>query len=59
MQPVPDIRRTPNGAIDYDFYRAKASVLRAEAMRRPIKLAISACVRAISAALGAADVRRA
>lgn len=37
MQPVSSIRRMPNGAIDYDFYRGQARALRSQAIESLFK----------------------
>ena len=57
MTQTHDIRRHPDGSIDFDFYRASATVLRGEAMRdnRSLRMA-SAGTAVMAGAIGFALV---
>jgi hypothetical protein len=38
---IADVRRDPDGAIDFDFYRQRAAVLRQEALRDFLRAALA------------------
>lgn len=50
MRPVPTTRRTADGAIDYDYYRAKARAQRERALREAFAM-LSTLIRSMIAAL--------
>jgi hypothetical protein len=54
MTEWPDIRRLESGAIDYDFYRARARALHAQAMREVWRPRNRSSLKPMAAALIAA-----